>query len=307
MAPVYPSSRLPDLELTLNSALKEARPTVNGRVTAEMQAAHHPMAPVDPKVFGSAYMDPSFITMQLNYAMLGGLFNSRNDDDKSAAPTGDAGSVHASENITMHRAVRLGETITFRIMGSPEQRPHRLGILTEILFEGRDASGQLVWEVLREGITVVASAIPSDAAPTKLKAAPTDARVGRVFVCSKTFTPELVVGYCNDFDGKNPIHHDPDVAVAAGFRAPIWAGAQGIHICLEHLCRLSGGPPDRLKASIKLRRAVCWDETVELWFGQTEGHRPAVGSYRLLLPAHGHKPAIEMEVHDYTAANSACL
>ena len=58
--------------------------------------------------------------------------------------------------------------------------------------------------------------------------------------------------------------------------------------------------PSTVEMLTKLRRVVCWDETVELWFRQGPGQAPGVGSYVLLRVADDHKPAIEFDVLAYS-------
>lgn len=293
MAPQYPAQRRQDLELRPLSL--ETGSAVVARVSTEYQAEYHPVAPVNSSVFGSRFVDPGFITMQINYSMLGGMF--RPPDQES---DGARGGIHVSEDLTLHRGVELGEEIVIQPVGSPELTPHRLGTMSRTRFVGRDTAGQVVWELVRVGIIGINMGEPSRPAPTAPRKARRDERDGRVFVCSKQFSPEIVLGYCNDFIGLNPIHHDPEVAAEAGFRQPIWAGAQGIHICLEHLCGLVGGMPSQLEMSAKLHRAVCWDETIELWYEQQQGKPPGVGRYFLLRVADEYKPALEMHVRGYT-------
>ena len=52
------------------------------------------------------------------------------------------------------------------------------------------------------------------------------------------FTPQLVVNFCNDFKGVNPIHNDPEAAQKQGYKEPIWGGTQGMHICMGYLRKL---------------------------------------------------------------------
>jgi len=308
MAPVYPKVRRKELELRAQTEGNK-QVVVVARVDHAYQSQYHPVAPVeDPRSFGTGSMVPSFITMQLNYSILGGLWAPKKASNCTSDSTPNGASVHVSEEFVMHRRVALGESITIHSSGKVSSSPHRLGSIDRITFEGLDEAGQVVWQVSRAGITVGPAPEGSalgGSAPVKTRSAVVDGRTGRQYVRTVQFTPDIVVSYCNDFDGLNPVHHDPAVAEGAGFRAPIWAGAQGIHICMEELCRHAGWMiPQRLRASIRLKRAVCWDESVELWFGQAANQIAGVGSYVLLRTA-DHKPALEMEVHSFdTTAGS---
>jgi len=302
MAPIYPSVRREPLDIKAHTDGDER--VVLACVSSSYQGQYHPVAPIeDITRFGDGCVDPAFITMQLNYSFLGGLWAL-----KGAQAPASSGSIHASESFSMHRAVKLGETIVIRRHGEVRKEPHRLGYISSSTFLGEDSTGQLVWEVTREGITIDPDAAKpeTDVARFKTALVQKDPRAGRRFVRRVQFTPEIVVGYCNDFDGFNPIHHDPAVAKAAGFKNPIWAGAQGIHIVMEQLCKTCGNTvPQKLRASVKLRRAVCWDEAVELWFGQAVGCPVGVGSYVLLRVADDFKIALEMEVHSLDNATGA--
>ena len=146
-------------------------------------------------------------------------------------------------------------------------RPHRLGTITTTAFDlVASATSELVGTVTRAGITVdpaAAAAAPASSPSSPPASASTDFRGGNgaVYVSSTVFTPEIVVAYCNDFTGRNPIHHDPEVAAAAGFKAPIAAGAQGLHLCFAHLCVLAGGfeLPGALKVESKFKRRSILD------------------------------------------------
>jgi len=140
---MYPTVRRLDLDLKPS---KSEALTVRACVTAEYQAQFHQVAPVDNAVFGGQLVDPGFITMQINYAILGGNFQSasfRQENQSFAAPGRPM--VHASEYLTMHRGVRLGEAVTIRpVKGSNRTSKHRLGSLVSYKFEGRDCAEQVL-------------------------------------------------------------------------------------------------------------------------------------------------------------------
>ena len=129
-----------------------------------------------------------------------------------------SGSVHVSEYLKLHRGVELGEQISFRPVGDQHRTPHRLGALVRTRLEGRATDGQvrlctairawcscnvnvqLVWSLEREGI-LIGEVVDEPLPAPQPKGPPIDARAGRAFVCAKQLTPELVLGYCNDFTG----------------------------------------------------------------------------------------------------------
>ena len=198
---------------------------------------------------------------------------------------GNRPTVHASEALVLHRSIKLGEEFMLKPASAPVVAPHRLGVITTSTFNliaGAATTPEVVGTVTRAGITVdpavaAANASATSSTPLAPRSPPSSSADfrdgdGSAYVGTTTFTPELVVGYCNDFDGKNPIHHDPEVARAAGYRAPIAAGAQGLHICFAHLCTLVGGElPRTLNVASSFKRAIFWDDAVELWYKPVSG------------------------------------
>merc|ERR1712014_293915 len=70
--------------------------------------------------------------------------------------------------------------------------------------------------VKREGISVAPRQTRKDESHRENRRAkaspePNEMEDKQPLAC-KVFTPQTVVNYCQDFDGLNPIHNDPDVA-----------------------------------------------------------------------------------------------
>ena len=104
---------------------------------------------------------------------------------------------------------------------------------------------------------------------------------------TKPFTPEMVLGYSGDTDNK--IHTDPEYARGFGFRAPIAAGNQIVHVLLEAIAR-DEGVPEQLDVTIRFRRPVFWDETLVL-----EGQRAPDGRLLAVRALRDGKVAADLE------------
>lgn len=275
---------------------------VDMSVSRAVQAEYHEVAPVDTKLFGDD-ADPTFFCQMLTAAQFAKMFSfERVSKEAKKAPNG---AIHMSEELKLHRMIRLDETVTL-CQEESALTPHRQGTLETARFNYRDAAGAVVMEVRREVIWRPGWTPPpgwslpaalEDAPNPAPKAGEPDARANSQLYSEVQFSPQLVVDFCNDWAGANPIHHDPEIAKKAGYRVPIWGGVQGMHICLAHLHQLGKGQQIKnLHAVVKFKRPVGWDEKVELWYGQPAGAPFGVGRHCLLNPRDAHKVAMEMEV-----------
>ncbi|MEM9354672.1 MAG: hypothetical protein AAGB04_00530 [Pseudomonadota bacterium] len=110
-------------------------------------------------------------------------------------------------------------------------------------------------------------------------------------VAQCSFAPDRVADYSSE--GGNAIHYDPGVAAQFGYRAPIAGGLMGVRSLMATLC-LNDGPPNTIDISIRFRRPMFWDETLDVM-----QRRKADGavSHLALINASG-KAAVEAKVED---------
>merc|ERR1719316_1663681 len=140
-----------------------------------------------------------------------------------------------------------------------------------------DAAGREVMLIERKSLKL-APANPSTVKTTK--AAQSDPKVGKRFVSATQFTPDMVAGYC--YFVTNRIHNEVETAQAFGYKAPIWAGTQGMHLTLKHL--YSFGVPQTMTAEFSFTRPVFWTDRLELWVSSDLQAKQGVGEYVLLNP-----------------------
>lgn len=224
-------------------------------------------------------LDPSFVSSMLNAITTQNL--DLPEGDPAFKPTsGTYGTVHVSELMKLHRPLQAGEVLTITTRGQREE-PHPKGSMVTTNYRVTDAANEIVLEMERKTLTLTApedTAAPGVAelqAPKHL-----DAREGTTFVSSRTMTPDMVAGYC--WFVTNRIHNEVETANAFGYRAPIWAGTQGMHMTMAHLYSL--GVPQTLTALFTFKRPVFWTDTLEV--------RPRAPAHVLsacaIAPAHRH-------------------
>ena len=126
----------------------------------------------------------------------------------------------------------------------------------------------------------------------------------KAFISRKQLTPMMCVNFCQDFTGTNPIHHDPEKATQAGYKAPIWAGTQGLNIIFEHIFQIASATNstiDSIEYIVEFKRPAHWSDGLELWFGQKKSEIAGIGDYSLVN--NEGKACLEMSVKSMTFAN----
>ncbi len=92
--------------------------------------------------------------------------------------------------------------------------------------------------------------------------------------------PEKVAAYSIEAD--NLIHSDPETARRFGFRAPIAAGLMAVHFMLAALRR--PGPIEQLRATVRFRRPMFWDEALEVWGRRAAGDSGPLTALAVINP-----------------------
>jgi hypothetical protein len=229
---------------------------------------------IDPAVFGD-HIDPAaFITLAIQEGV-------RNRVHAN-------GTVNLAQRLAQHRPLILGEplTVTGRILDVQEVPRGRVAT-SETWFSGADGlravtSGRLS---LRPGPSM------ASASGTGERQAPVIASLeGLRELGSSTMTPEGVKAYTGP---ENPIHFDPEVARAKGFRAPIVGGGQCVRFLTAAIWRRFA--PRTLDLEIFFWRPVFWDDTVTVMADEQDGRWKAV-----CLVANG-KVTTEARITDLTA------
>jgi acyl dehydratase len=164
-------------------------------------------------------------------------------------PFGAVGLVHIANEITQHRAIRLGETMEIRVSATP-LAPHPKGRQFAFVTEAR-VGEELVWEsrstTLRRGSGGDESAADKPGAfeSTDFEALPAaaewklDAGLGRRY--------GAVSG------DRNPIHMSEWTAKPLGFPKAI---AHGMWTKARALAALEGDTPDSARAEVRFKRPI---------------------------------------------------
>lgn len=223
---------------------------------------------IDPSLYEDIIDPSAFTALAIQEAAL-----------EAPLPTG----VHAGQRLSIQRFPRFEERLWIRTATLP---PSRVDCGDLIRFEASVADGQ--------GIQAVETAedllVFDPAAPRATKSAAPEARQERFTSTrgSVTFLPDRVRGYCGP--DANPIHFDPAAASAAGFRAPIIGGEQGVRYVMALIWREL--QPATLDISLRFIRPIFWDDQCELIVEEVAGRWTSVS-----LAKNG-KVATEITLHD---------
>jgi acyl dehydratase len=154
--------------------------------------------------------------------------------------------VHATHDLTLHRAPRAGETLqtTARIVGAVQRAP---GAFTLTRIESHDASGEPVsvtdYGALYRGVALEGAdpglAPQVDEAPAPASALPS---VGQVAVAAN-----LAHVYTECARIWNPIHTDQAVALAAGLPGPILHGTATLALSVSRALAACGADAARVR------------------------------------------------------------
>ena len=289
---------------------------VEAVVTTGYQREFHGFSGVDSDTFGDS-VDPSFVSSLVSSATLreGNLFRrflrqqqaqaaggTEPPEPKKPKPKRDLrGVVHVSERMRVLRPLRLGEPFVMLPDGTSDV-PHAKGRMSKTTYKIVPAATPAAKPCIvieRHGLAMDPSLSKKRDAPRPPPPpAPHQAGGGMIPVHRVQFTPAMVGSYCHG--AVNAVHTDPVVAVEFGYAAPIWAGTQGMHICLEYVYRhhreATGRQPETIDVEAFFKRPVFWQEEVELFFAQREGAPVGVGEYALVKVDEG-KAALELTVH----------
>lgn len=233
--------------------------------------------------------DPSFVSSMLNAVMTQRLYKAPSSSAYKPK-SGSFGSVHVSDRVTMNRPLVPGEDLIISV-DSTKELPHPKGTLTESDVSVVDCNGSEIISILRQSLDL---APPSNSAQGSPKKKESDPRVGAK-VSSTQFTPDMVAGYC--YFVTNRIHNEIETAQAFGYKAPIWAGTQGMHLTMQHLYTF--GVPQTMVADFTFKRPVFWEDKIDLYY-EASG-RTGSGTYNLVNADTG-KLAMSMVVHEATFA-----
>jgi acyl dehydratase len=179
------------------------------------------------------------------------------------------GRVHMSQYFDLRRPVLLGETL--RVRGEVVAvTPDRRGAIEESRFDFVRPDGSIPLSTRRASLVldpkVGAERKSPGMAPPPV---PDDPRAGLTLIARHRLVPEKVAAYSIEAD--NLIHSDPETARRFGFRAPVAAGLMAVHFMMAALRQ--PGPIERLRATVRFRRPMFWDEALEVW-----GRRAAGGN-----------------------------
>jgi len=182
------------------------------------------------------------------------------------------GNVNMLTRLVVHRAPRIDEPMQVKgHIESVTEVPRGLRVATHVYFESLD--GELLVSVPRESLKPlkrklnqkVAGPGAGDRPPPIVASTESLNQVQYV-----KLEPEQTLNYSRE---GNAIHYEEDAAIAAGFRAPIIGGGQGVH----YLTQAFWQPGQRLDWTIFFRRPIFWDD--DLHIGQTDDAQ-ALALYR---------------------------
>ena len=171
------------------------------------------------------------------------------------------GNVNMLSGIIQHRPVALGETLySAGGIRSVESVPRGRRVSTDVWFE--DEAGARAVSVPRQSLKPdpdKSSRGAGDRPPPVIEDAASLEVVGEY-----RLTPEGTRGYSTE---GNAIHYEEDVARAAGFRAPIIGGGQGVHYLIWHLWRRGIA---MMNLEIFFRRPIFWDDVIQVGIATDE-------------------------------------
>ena len=182
------------------------------------------------------------------------------------------GNVNMLTRLVVHRAPRIDEPMQVRgHIESVTEVPRGLRVATQVYFESLD--GELLVSVPRESLKPIKRQSNS-----KLVGPGAGHRPPPIVSSTESLTsvqqvqlkPEQTLNYSRE---GNAIHYEEDAAIAAGFRAPIIGGGQGVH----YLTQAFWQPGQPLDWTIFFRRPIFWDD--DLHIGQSNDAR-AFALYR---------------------------
>ena len=308
MAPIYPNVTCTPFKIERYEPKNgEEGPWLLSSVPPKAQFDFHTVNCVDPKSFQEKFIDPTWFTSFISKGSLNGLLRKKKTK-KGERTSPKGGSVHKSEHVVISRPILCDEELFIKPTGGTLVETHRLGTLTTNSFEIYDSNNVKVAHVNREGVNITNEASTSsssnDTANRKKKRARTNPKHNKAFISRKQLTPMMCVNFCQDFTGTNPIHHDPEKATQAGYKAPIWAGTQGLNIIFEHIFQIASATNstiDSIEYIVEFKRPAHWSDGLELWFGQKKSEIAGIGDYSLVN--NEGKACLEMSVKSMTFAN----
>lgn len=237
-------------------------------VSQEEQSQRLQLCDIDPRLY-AGLVDPSAFTalaIQEAARVLAEL------------PTG----VHAGQRLTIERFPQIGEPMRLTCAVAAPQKVDRGALLRFTATLADDDGGSLI-ETTEDLV------VPDPAAPPRSKAAASapdvDLEVSTHGLVA--FDPVRVARYCRP--DVNPIHFDPAAAAAAGFRAPIIGGEQGVRHIMALIWRTLG--PAKLDISLRFLRPLFWDDQCELMVEARDGRWMSVSL------AKDGKKATEVTLH----------
>ncbi len=170
------------------------------------------------------------------------------------------GNVNMLTRLTQKSPLRLGEAFNVAgIIESVDEVPRGLRIKTVVQFS--DLAGASLATVVRESLKPVGRGHGAGGAGTRPPNVIADVSSLKS-IAKYQLTPEATWAYSHE---GNAIHYEIDAAQAAGFRAPIIGGGQGVHYLTAALW--DEGYRD-FDLDIFFRRPIFWDQRV--WVGVSE-------------------------------------
>lgn len=273
-----PKDTPPQLDI-LSDKVKDGRIPVRTTISSDFQREFLVRSGCVEKDFLGS-LDPSFVSAMLNAIMTQKLWQPPKQGGGAPGPkAGSFGSAHVSDKLHLKRPLKTGEQLTISL-GVGVDSAHPKGKLTATPVQVTDASGAVVLDIDRVGLELQPMDPSKAGAGSSQKAPPADPKVGKSFVSATQFTPDMVAGYC--YYVTNRIHNEVETAQAFGYKLPIWAGTQGMHLTMKHL--YSFGMPQTMTAEFSFIRPVFWTDRLELWVSSDLQAKKGVGEYVLLNP-----------------------
>jgi len=163
------------------------------------------------------------------------------------------GNVNMLQKIIQHRPVKLDEALLLEgEITAVTEVPRGRVIDTDVYF--LDSTGARVITAIRRSLKPDPDKAGQRGAGER--PAPVVEEPGALKVLSShQLTPAMVMSY--SMEG-NSIHYDLGAAQAAGFRAPLIGGGQGVHFLMAALWQNQA--PTELDMDIYFRRPIFWDE-----------------------------------------------
>lgn len=217
------------------------------RVTVESSYQHDKLNAlgIDPAALGG-WVDPAFfIGLGIHAGIESGI---------SAE-----GNVNMLTRLVVHRAPRLDEPMHVKgFIESVTEVPRGLRVSTHVQFETLE--GELLISVPRESLKPVKREnSESNSGPGAGERPPpvVESTQSLSSVQHLKLEPEQTLGYSRE---GNAIHYEVEAALAAGFRAPIIGGGQGVH----YLTQAFWQPGECMDWSIFFRRPIFWDDEMDI-------------------------------------------